>query len=158
MSSSKHQPNRFSRYVEVHETVMRQFLRGDFVISEELAFEAGEGFILLTGQITCVGNIYIDVEKQISIVDDSQADVLVQTIAYRYNAFIRGRGNILRYDSPHPTHNQEHHVHRYDILHGDREGSVTFIENEDERPTLGEVIREVQEWYYRNYDELMSST
>ena len=50
-------------------------------------------------------------------------------------------------------HNKEHHVHRYDALEGDQGGSVTFI-LEDERPTLGEVIREAEAWYYDHYDAL----
>lgn len=67
---------------------------------------------------------------------------------------MRGTGNVFRYDSPHRTHDQKHHVHRYDVLSGDQTGTVTFLPKEDDRPTLGEVIREAEAWFYEHYDQL----
>ena len=153
---SKHGPNRFASYRVIHETVMQQFLRSGFVISEDLSFEPINGVIWLEGTIVCLGNIYIDVSKKIRILSGEGADTIVQTETYSYNAVLANVGNILRYDSPHHDHNQEHHVHRYDVLNDDKEGRLEFIYDEEQRPTLGEVIREVQEWFYEHYDELSS--
>jgi hypothetical protein len=152
----KHGPNRLSSYREIHETVMQQFLRGGFVRSENLSFnDLGDGFIEMEGVIECDGGIYIEVRKRIEILDGDGADALVQTVDYSYNAAIRGVGNILRYDSPHPDHNREHHVHRFDVFAGVERRPPIFILDESARPTLGEVIEEVQAWYYANLDQLL---
>ena len=64
-SRSKHGPNRLSNYKNIHQTVMEQFLREDFVLSENLSFEdRGDGFLSLEGRIECIGNIYIEVIKR----------------------------------------------------------------------------------------------
>ena len=72
---------------------------------------------------------------------------MVQTVAYSYNAALNGRGVILRYDSPHVHHNHLHHVHRYDVLKGDSTGRLEPVD-QDEWPTLGEVVEELRVWYY----------
>ena len=134
---------------------MEQFLREDFVLSENLSFEdLGDGFLILEGRIECVGNIYIDVFKRIEILEGDGANALVQTIDYSYNAVVRGIGNILRYDSPHPDHNHEHHRHYFDVFNREEILPPTFIADEHQRPTLGEVIEEVRGWYFDNLDEL----
>lgn len=56
-----------------------------------------------------------------------------------YNVRIQGVGNVVRYDSGHIDHNTDHHVHHYDVLNGDRTGTVT-IYGEAGWPTLAEVI------------------
>lgn len=139
---------------------MEEFLRrGDFVVVQNLAFEEiGGGYISLAGTITCVNGIYIDVRKNLRVWGGEGANALVQTESYSYSGVIAGLGNLVRYDSPHPTHNQEHHVHRFDPLGGDTEGTVTFLHSEDERPTLGEVITEVSDWYYDNVEEVIRRT
>jgi len=136
---------------------MQQFLRAGFVRSENLSFnDLGDGFIELDGVIECAGNIYIAVYKRIEVLDGDGAAALVQTVDYSYNATVGGIGNILRYDSPHPDHNREHHVHRFDVFEGQELKPPTFLSNEDERPTLGEAIAEVERWYYDNVDRLLA--
>lgn len=135
---------------------MQRFLRGGFVRSENLSFtDLGDGFIELEGVIECAGNIYLDVYKRIQILEGDGPNALVQTIDYSYNAFLSGIGNILRYDSPHPDHYKQHHVHRFDVA-TKREIAVDFIQNEDDRPTLGEIIIEVENWYFENVDWLLA--
>src|SRR5680860_225078 len=113
MSPGKHGPNRLPNYLAVHHTVMDRLLREGFVLSEDLYFEAGgAGGFLLTGRIDCLGGVYIDVRKHIICVGGVGAERLVQTSEYSYNIVLKGRGNILRYDSPHSDHHPEHHVHR----------------------------------------------
>ncbi len=135
---------------------MQRFLRVGFVRSENLSFtDLGDGFIELEGVIECAGNIYVDVSKRIQILEGDGPNALVQTVDYSYNAFVSGSGNILRYDSPHPDHYKQHHVHRFDVLTR-REIAVDFIQIEDDRPTLGEIISEVESWYYDNIDWLLA--
>ena len=81
---------------------MQRFLRDGFVRSENLFFDdLGNGLIELGGEVECVGDIYIDVQKTLEIVSGDGANATVQTINYSYNAYLKGVGNILRYDSPH---------------------------------------------------------
>lgn len=155
MRRGRHGPNRLSNYVAVHDNVMQQFLRGGFVVSEDLAFTAVEGALELEGRVQCTAGIHIDVRKRIAVLEGAGAGALVRTVAYSYNAAVQGLGNILRYDSPHPDHNREHHVHRYDVLNGDRAGTVDFIYDEDDVPTLGEVLTEVESWFYQNSEALL---
>ena len=135
---------------------MQRFLRAGFVRSENLSFnDLGDGFIELEGVIECAGNIDISVYKRIQILEGDGANAQVQTVDYSYNAFLAGVGNILRYDSPHPDHYQEHHVHRFDTA-SKQEISVDFIVTEEDRPTLGEIISEVENWYYDNVDWILA--
>jgi hypothetical protein len=150
---SKHAPNVFSSYQEIHETVMAQMRRGGFVVSDTLTFTPLPGSILLEGTIRCRGGIYIDVRKRLNVLDGEGANALVQTASYSYNVALEGKGNIVRYDSPHRTHRQFHHVHRYDVLEGNIDGTVERTP-EDDWPTLGEVLREAEAWYYDHYDAL----
>jgi hypothetical protein len=131
---------------------MQQYVRGGFIVSDGLAFEAlGEGFIFVRGTIGCAGGLYIDVEKILEIVGGEGPRTMVQTISYTYNAAIEGVGNVFRYDSPHAEdHRPFHHVHRYDVLAGDRDGTVEG----SSWPTLGAVIGELQDWFYEHIDEL----
>lgn len=156
MSPGKHGPNRLASYVEVHETQMQQVLRNGFVLSEDLSFEPLPGAVLLSGRIQCQGGIYIDVSKQIELLTNEGASSTVQTKAYRYNVALAGRSNIFRYDSAHPDHNQEDHVHRYDIISGKQVEPAEMIYDRERVPTLREVIDEAEEWYYEHQDQLSS--
>ena len=159
MGRAKHGPNRLRRYIEVHRTVMQQFLGGGVVLSEDLSFtDLGDGVVLLEGTIACVDDLRIEVSKRLQIVGDIAADPLVQTDGYSYSAILGKRGPIFRYDSPHPDHNQFHHVHRYAVLDGDVHGAAFPIEPQTEWPTLGEVIQELCDWYYDNLARLKSAT
>ena len=153
---TKHGANRLYAYQQIHETVMKHQLCNGFVLSDESVFTPFHDFILLEGIISCLGDIRLDVSREISILTNEGADSLVQTVAYSYNAYLVGVGNILRYDSPHATHNIEHHVHRYEVLNGGKQRPITFLPDEEQRPTLGEVLDELAEWYYSNYNALLS--
>jgi hypothetical protein len=150
----KHGPNSLENYKEVHNKRIRQALDGGFLVSDGLKFDAlGNGVIILEGVLECVGGLTVDVLKTIHILSGSGPTARVQTETYSYNASLRGVGNVFRYDSPHP-HYPKHHVHRYDVLNRDTKGSVKAIEDEEDRPTLGDVIDELRDWYYDNYDKL----
>lgn len=137
---------------------MQQFVLGDFVLKDELVFEPfGDGYFVMAGNVECVGSIVLQVRKLLAVLGEPGPKTQVQTVEYSYNASIEGLGNILRYDSPHPSHNQFHHVHRYDPLHGDGIGTVEMIDD-DGWPTLGEVLDELRVWYYSNFDTIRRMT
>lgn len=66
------------------------------------------------------------------------------------------------YNSPHVRpgfvdpveHHNYHHKHVYDVFKGDKHGTVKLIHDEDDVPTLAEVIEELEEWYYLHLDDL----
>lgn len=137
---------------------MQRYLRSGFVRAENLAFESlGDGFIRLSGVIECAADIYIDVEKRLAILGGDGAGAIIQTVDYSYNAYVRNIGNIVRYDSPHDGHNEQHHCHRFDTFANKEIRPPTFLPNEDDWPTLGEVIGEVERWYYDNIDRLLAA-
>lgn len=161
MAGAKHGPNRFDNYQSVHETVMQQLIKNGFVVLDGTVFSAGAGFILLEGRVECLGNIVVDVRKTIQVLSGDGPAALVQTRSYSYNVLIRGRGNLFRYDSPDlvPTsatveHHKYHHKHVYSLEPLGRQVQVVLIENEDDIPTLGEVLREAEAWYYDHIGEL----
>ena len=155
MVREKHGPNRLSSYLEIHHTVMQQFLGKNFVLAEELRFEdLGAGDFLMQGKITCEGGLRIDVSKRLSRVGGTDDAPTVRTVGYSYSAVLENVGSIFRYDSPHPDHNQFHHVHRYNILDGDVHGEVHSITPATDWPTLGEVIQELCDWYFQHIDRL----
>ncbi len=156
MAGNKHGPNRITNYLETHDTVMGQFVDAGFVLIDALELvPVGVGYFVIIGQLSCLGGIVLDVYKLLKVVDGEGSSARVQTISYVYNAHLRGVGNILRYDSPHPDHNCFHHVHRFDVFNGDRDGRVEPID-EEAWPTLGDVLGELQKWFYDNYTRLTS--
>lgn len=157
--SPKHSPTRLSTYLRVHNQRMEHLLRGGFLQSDDRLFIVpGDGCFFILGDLPCDGGIDIDVDKRIVFIDEDADDPLVQTVEYRYNVTLRGVGVVFRYDSPHQGHNQDNHVHRYDVLSGDRDGKVDFLFHEDEVPTLGEVVDEAADWYYSNIEAVQALT
>lgn len=132
---------------------MHQLRAEGFVLDDGVEFQPyGSGYIVMAGRITCAGGIHVDVSKVLRVERESGV-AWVQTIEYSYNAVLPGRGAILRYDSPHESHRPHHHVHRYDVLAGDKDGTVDATSDTD-WPTLGEVLTELRDWYYDNYERL----
>lgn len=155
MPGDKHAPNRLASYIEIHNSVMAHLEARGFVVSNGLSIEPyGNRSMLISGEIECLGGISVTVHKVLTLLDGEGGNAIVQTTDYRYHAWLRGRGNILRYDSPHP-HRPHHHVHRYDVLSNDRAGTIYEVPAR-EWPTLGEVLHEIEGWYYENYARLES--
>jgi hypothetical protein len=79
----------------------------------------------------------------------------VQTRRFRYQAWVRGVHNILRYESAH-EHRAHSHKHVYDIFGTGLESDVIDLIREEDIPTLAEVIRELQAWHEQNASRLGS--
>lgn len=152
---SKHSPNRFGRYLEIHETIINQFKAKDFIGDETLEFNPRGHSIKLTGEIGCLGHIVISVDKLIDLISGSGVNALVQTRWYAYNVFVRNHFNLFRYDNQDDDflrsgHKDAHHKHLF--VWGTREelpDSPIWV-GEDSWPTLGEVIQEAEDWYWSN--------
>lgn len=156
----RHAPDRFGRWIADHQSTMQGFLkRAYFVLDENLALtDVGGGQVALGGTIECVNGIYVTVNETLRVTDGEGLNATVQSVRYSYNAVIGKLGTLLRYDSPHGTHHRAHHKHEYDVLAGDTEGMVILLGGEEDRPTLGEAIDEVEAWYYEHFDEVLRQT
>lgn len=159
VETDRHGPNRFKNYRETHETVMNQFMGRDFVGSETLTFNPVPRAFLLEGEIACLGEIVVTVEKYIEILEGQGDNATVQTIWYSYNASVSNRGNILRYDNQdydylRPGHLDEHHKHIFDWHSGDEGAGSPIWVGKQNWPTLGDVLQELQDWYWHHRAEL----
>ncbi len=147
-SGNRHGATRYANYVQVHETRMQQFLRGEFVFSDGVTFSApAGGYIAVAGEIQCLSGIRIAVDKKLKILSGQGANALVQTCEYHYNVFVRDQGNVFRYDSPH-RHRAYHHVHRFDFLNTWSQTGIEVVPTVNVIPTLSDVINEARELYY----------
>lgn len=134
-----------------------------FARRDTLTWSSGVNELQLKGEISCLGNIVISVDKTLEIIsgDLSRIDeAIVQTVDYEYNASVReigrGRGNILRHDNAHihPGHIDEHHKHLFDWHTGkDAENSPTWV-GVEAWPTLAEFVNTVEKWYHSFRDDL----
>jgi hypothetical protein len=158
---AKHTATRFDTYVDAHEGNMEKLRGSEFVAADTLFFEElpGTAGIFLSGEVACEGGIVVSVEKFLDVLEGDGPAALVQTEWYSYNVFVRGWHNVLRYDNQHPQHlypghQDPHHKHVFDWRSGEeREDSPTWI-GAEEWPTLSEVIREAEGWYWGNRGDL----
>lgn len=149
-----HGPNKLTNYLETHDTVMNQFKSRGFVLVDGLTLSAmGNGVMLMSGLIECAGDIMLTVTKHLQVVDGEGDNVRVKNVGYSYQGWLRGHGNIVRYDSPHENHNRCHHVHRADCFTPGADETLEEIPD-GQWPTLGEVLHELEKWYYENYERL----
>lgn len=144
--SPKHSPAKFEHYLQSHQNNLEQFYQEGFVCCDTLSFEDFGEFVELKGEIGCIGGIIISVCKVIEYVDEEH----VQTCSYAYNVRKLNKGTWFRYDDAHAHegHSDEHHKDVYDPETGVKELSEWVGEND--WPHLSDVIREAQEFAYKN--------
>lgn len=147
----KHAPLRLDKYLSIHNKAIRDLTSRGFLLDDDLEITAqGDDFLTMSGVVYCASEIRIQVLKLIRLTGE---EPLAQAEAYTYNAVLAGVGNILRYNSPHANHNPFHHVHRYNVLSGDKDGVVEEL-SEEARPTLSQVVLELEQWCWGSYDEI----
>jgi hypothetical protein len=119
-----------------------------FVLAPELSYVPVPEGLLVTGYIRCVAGLYLQVEQLIAQVERIGTIALFAVEEYSYKGVLTGVGTIFRYDSPHPDHNLEHHVHEYDVIGGTTAGKPPrFLYSEDEIPTLPDALRRLYQWH-----------
>jgi hypothetical protein len=136
---------------------MHQMRSKGFVGADTLELrDVGAGVLRMRGEIACSGGLVVDVRKFLEVLDGEGQDARVQTFEYKYNAFVRGGHNVLRYDNthPYPGHADAHHKHVYDRETGRQVPGSPFWIGADRWPTLGEVLDELERWYWENRDDL----
>jgi hypothetical protein len=149
----RHGPNTLRNYVATHETIMEQFFREGFVESDALELvAAGSGVLLMNGTISCKGGLVCTVEKWMETVGaPDRENPRIQTFRYSYNVSVSGLHNLFRYDNAdHHGHEDSHHRHAFDPETGAQApGSPEWI-GAARWPTLGEVLREMSDWYWEH--------
>ena len=143
----KHGPNRLAKYLRVHDAWMAELLHEGFVMEDRCTFTFLPSTILLTGTILCLNSVTIEVEKELAVLGGTGMNARVRTRRFRYHAWVRGTYNILRYESAHENHRPLPHKHVYNTFGDGREAEVIDLAAENDIPTLGEVIRELQTWH-----------
>lgn len=121
-----------------------------FVASDTLTIQPYGDDLLMQGEIACQGEIIVTVLKLLTF---SGSD-LIQTTRYVYNVRVLGMGNVFRYDNSH-MHSGHMDAHHKDLFRFPTEERLPsqWI-GKDRWPTLGEVIREAQQWHAENRDML----
>lgn len=125
---------------------MTALIDDGFVVEDRSAFTFLPSRILLEGAIVCLDSITLEVVKEIGIISGSGMSGRVQTRSFRYHAWVRGAHNILRYESAH-EHRRYAHKHEYATFGNGLETALIELFDEEEVPTLGEVLRELQDWH-----------
>ena len=121
------------------------------------AFTIQKSVVLLSGTIVCIDAMTIEVEKELAVLDGRGQNARVQTRNFRYHAWVRGAHNIFRYESAH-EHRPHPHKHTYNTFGDGSESEVVDLADDNAIPTLGEVIREVQDWHAANAERLKRLT
>jgi len=149
---SKHSPARLHTYLHTHEAVLENFRKEGFVCCDNLSIEQFHDSLVMSGEICCLGGIVISVFKTMRFVTDDT----VQTVGYSYNVRLYHGNNLFRYDNAHEHegHQDAHHKDLYNPKTGERLPSKWI--GEARWPTLGEVIREAQEWSVQHSEFLES--
>lgn len=156
MRRGRFDPQPVSLYLARRERELAQALRSGFLRTTGGLRTITRPYGLETiGELECIGGIRIDVEERLErrrnwFSRHPAENVVLRS--YRYNARLPGRGRrqgmIFRYNSPHEDHNRFHHVHRFDTLGTGAEVKPPTEIPEDQVPTLRQVLREAEEWYY----------
>lgn len=136
---------------------MDQMRSRGFVGEDTLELEdIGADLLVMSGEIACLGGLVVRVEKYLEVLEGEGDDALVRTVEYKYNAFVRGHNNLLRYDNSHsfPGHADSHHKHEFDWRTGRHLPGFPAWVGEDRWPTLGAVLEELELWYWGNREVL----
>lgn len=161
--SIRHQPNFYLDYVDIHVRAMGQMLYIGAVDKDEINLLTGaDGRVYFSGYaILRDEKLKLDVTKELEVTDASNPkNPLVPTISYSYNVSLIGRGNVFRYCSPHPggddapEHHGHHHRHQFDRFGPTPEEYTVTWDTDGEWPTLAEVIKEADAWYWDNVHRL----
>lgn len=157
MPNARHAPARVRPYFDTHDGCMEAFRKRGFVSQDSLVTEWLSGYMRMRGEIACLGEIVISVEKLMQVMQGTAGspDATIQTVYYAYNASVRGGRNIARVDNAdHHNHPDRHHRHDFDPQTGAEK--LSWI-GEDAWPTLGEFIDEIERWYWEHRGELQNA-
>ena len=148
MWAGKHAPCRLHHLIGSQTEQIEQLRSQGFVLAPELTYSPVARGVLVEGYIRCEGGLYLQVKQLIQLVSKAGTAGLFIVEAYSYTGALAGAGTIFRYDSPHPDHNTEHHVHEYAVPGDATSGQPPrFLYTEEAIPTLGDALRRLYWWH-----------
>lgn len=143
---SKHARAKAESYWNAHQNNLAQLMGQGFVLDHDLQLSVVEqtSFLCLSGHIRCSGDLSMRVEKIIEVSEVAGVPYW-KTIKYTYNLTLQGRGVVFRYDNAHVHDSQPspHHKHTFSPP-----GQNETITHTPDWPTLGEALREAQEYFW----------
>ena len=142
--AGRHEWNTFENYGHINDRKLTEhpFVDHAEVTFEEIVFE-GDLFIAMEATVHCPDGVILEVTKvfETKRMGPGQGRLYVRAFSYRYNAWIKGKHNVLRYDNSHNL--DEYHGHRFDLDTG--ELLTRRMMSRDEFPLFTEVLDELQE-------------
>lgn len=102
---------------------------------------AGFLYIVLEGKLYCGNNIIVSIFKMFETRLIGSGRFQVRCFSYSYNANIKGKHNILRYDNNHDL--DDYHKHEFDMRTGAQIARLSLTRNQF--PLLSEVLDELEE-------------
>ena len=170
MARDRFAPQPLHRYIASLIEAKNQIENTGFLEWNDLDFynevERGEEFFGAKGTFQCAGGIRIEVSERLRFARETRwsprgKERRVSLIEYSYSAVLHNRGNIFRYDSPHPDegsstpeHHRFHHVHRFDVLGTGAEIRPPVHLDQHEVPALRQIFEEAERWHYANLERV----
>lgn len=142
--TGRHEWNTWQNYRHIND---RRLAEHPFVKSSEFTFDQvsveGDLFIIMDGIVDCRDNVILEVTKvfETKRQGPGRGRLYVRGLSYRYNAWVKGGHNIVRYDNGHDL--DEYHGHRFNPNTG--ELITRRPMSRDEFPLFTEVLDEIQE-------------
>lgn len=151
----KHSPIPYEKYFAIHARCLEDLKSSGVIRKENLKTDQLENCLFkMRGEVLCRGNLLLKVGKTLRAERTISGIITIQAIKYEYNLRFVNGSNVFRYDNAHPHtylgHTSAFHVHRFNPLGHEQPGSPFEIANEEDWPTLTEVLQEVDEYYWSN--------
>jgi hypothetical protein len=138
----RHGWNLYEEYKRINERKLEEY---SFVLGSKLAFkeieEGGELVVIYEGELQLPKGVTLQVRKafQTKRMGPGRGSLYVRGYSYRYNAHIKGKHTVLRFDNGH--HPDEYHGHWFDIETGDE--IERRVMSRDDFPVFSEVLDEL---------------
>ncbi|MBI4317865.1 MAG: hypothetical protein HY675_05195 [Chloroflexi bacterium] len=139
----RHGWNSFENYIEIHERRLAEHPFVDKSRPHTITFSVSEpdGIVVVTGRVYCHHGVVVDVEKYLDLEYRQGGRRFVRAYSYAYNAYFKGKHNILRYDNNHDF--EQYHCHRLDLASGRQIGDPIPLTRQ-QFPHLSEVLDELE--------------
>jgi hypothetical protein len=134
--------NLYEDYKRVHERKLAEY---PFILDGSQSFDeiefGGDLFVLYEGAFSLPKGVTLEVTKAFETkrMGPGRGSLYVRGFSYRYNAHIRGKANVLRFDNGDDPN--DYHGHWFDIQTGEEVRRVSM--HRDNFPVFSEVLDEL---------------
>lgn len=139
-----HDWNSYENYKQIHDSRLSTHSFVDDSVDSTLEFEFFEWedyvYLWIHGDITCKNNVTLRVDKILETRQVARGRIQVRGIYYCYNAHVKGRNNVLRYDNAHVY--DGYHKHVFDADTGKQINREPLTRSQF--PTIADVLDELE--------------